>query len=61
MNERIQELAKQAGFKNGTFDGYWVDNGGVERFTYLIIRECAELMKKDRQEYERLKKKFEGV
>ena len=51
MNERIQKLAEQAGFKNGTFDGYWVDDGGVERFAKLIVQECAELMKKESEEY----------
>lgn len=46
MNDRILELAEEAGFKNGTFDGYWVDDGGVERFAELIVRECANIANK---------------
>jgi hypothetical protein len=51
MNERIRELALQAGFRNGTFDGFWIDNDGVNRFTELIVQECTELMKKESEEY----------
>ena len=51
MNERIRELAKQAGFSS------WVLNPSVEtqsdtpellnRFAELIVRECIELSKQE--------------
>jgi hypothetical protein len=43
MNKRIKELAEQAGFRNGTFDGFWIDNDGVNRFAELIVRECLDI------------------
>ena len=47
MNERIRELAEQAGFENGHQDR----NGNslsyeLEKFAELIVRECAETSKK---------------
>ena len=44
MNERIQELAKQAGFH---FDAYnEVTNRKAELFAELIVRECADIADK---------------
>ena len=48
MNERIKKLAEQAGFdlyEDGSFrvePGQWI-NAELERFSDLIVRECAEL------------------
>ena len=47
MNERIQELAEQAGFENGHQDS----NGNslsyeLEKFAELIVRECADIVDK---------------
>ena len=44
MNERIQELAEQAGFENGHQD----QNGRslsseLEKFAELIVKECAQI------------------
>lgn len=42
MNERIQELAEQAGFYVAMFDPGNKDNEAIEKFAELIIEECAE-------------------
>lgn len=39
MNERIKELAKQAGC---SIDGMGYGEGNVEKFAELIVAECAE-------------------
>ena len=46
MNERLQELAEQAGFENG----HQERNGNslsyeLEKFAELIVRECADISK----------------
>ena len=41
MNERIKELAEQAGFHIAPYDGI-NDNDMVKKFAELLIRECAE-------------------
>ena len=40
MNERIYELARQAGFHIAPYDGI-NDNGMIKKFAELIVRECA--------------------
>jgi len=40
MNERIRELAEQAGFLNK-------DEESIEYFAELIVRECADAIIKD--------------
>ena len=42
MNERIEQLAVQAGFKNvvGVLDG----KVELQKFAELIVRECAEVI-----------------
>ena len=45
MNERIQELAEQAGFSKDKYDLYWDDDANaegvdLEKFAELIVREC---------------------
>ena len=44
MNERIKELAKQAGA--GWDDKYhwYVGSVAMEKFTELIVKECADLL-----------------
>ena len=46
MNERIKELALQAGATTTQRSG-WIDYGtldlDVEKFAQLIVRECAEI------------------
>ncbi len=39
MNERIKELAEQAGC---SIDGMGYGEGNVEKFAELIVRECAK-------------------
>ena len=42
MNERIQELAEQAGFENGHQDRNGNSlSGELEKFAELIVEECA--------------------
>jgi len=42
MNERIIELAEQAGFENGHQDRYGNSlSQELEQFAELIVRECA--------------------
>ena len=44
MNERIKELADQAGFENGHQDRNGNSlSGELEKFAELLIRECAEV------------------
>ena len=44
MNERIKELAEQAGFENGHQDRNGNSlSGELEKFAELIVRECAEI------------------
>jgi hypothetical protein len=51
MNERIRELAKQAGltqakdFKSGDEVKNFVFGNGLEKFAELIVQECAEVVK----------------
>ena len=40
MNERIKELAEQAGFHVAPYDGI-NDNNMIKKFAELIIRECC--------------------
>jgi len=43
MNERIRELAEQAGYEKDMFGiGHW-DMPECKKFSELIIRECAEV------------------
>ena len=44
MNERIRELAEQAGISlsQKDFSYYWVESAeDIEKFAELIVRECA--------------------
>ena len=46
MNERIKQLAEQAGFENGHQDrnGNSLSNE-LEKFAELIVKECADIAK----------------
>jgi hypothetical protein len=51
MNERIRELAEQAGIYKldiGDETAYWV----LEKFAELIVRECLDVMSKKAKEAE---------
>jgi hypothetical protein len=43
MNERIKELAEQAGIDFGNFESVTIDIDNAEKFAELIVRECAEV------------------
>ena len=44
MNERIKELAEQAGYEKDMFGvGHW-DMPECQKFAELIVRECAKFM-----------------
>ena len=48
MNERIKQLAEQAGFSQDKYDLYWDDDANaegvdLEKFAELIVRECASI------------------
>ena len=48
MNERIKELAKQAGFNQYINENLWPQehpefNDLMEKFAELIVRECSDL------------------
>jgi hypothetical protein len=48
MNQRIQELAKQAGIvipKDSEYNGHIYRNS-IEKFSRLIVRECMDICKK---------------
>ena len=40
MNERIRELAEQAGYDYGSYDSFGLFD--VEKFAELIVRECDQ-------------------
>jgi hypothetical protein len=45
MNERIKELAKQAGYTKDMFGvGHW-DMPECKKFAELIVRECTNFLK----------------
>ena len=44
MNERIRELAKEAGYEKDMFGiGHW-DMPECKKFAQLIVRECAKII-----------------
>jgi len=44
MNERIRQLAKQAGYEKDMFGiGHW-DMPECKKFAELIVRECASIV-----------------
>lgn len=45
MNERIQKLALQAGFKTDRI-GHLFGGDDIEKFAELIVRECAKISEK---------------
>lgn len=49
MNEKIKQLAEQAGFaKEFAISGLWLsDDEELERFAELIIRECCEVLREE--------------
>jgi len=49
MNERIRQLAKQAGFMPDNFISRWEDE--FEKFTELIVGECVATIANDTANY----------
>jgi len=45
MNERIKELAEQAGFKTDKL-GHLFGGDDIEKFAELVIKECASEIRK---------------
>ena len=44
MNERIKQLAEQAGYSwHNQFSGPILSPNAIEKFAEMIVRECAEL------------------
>jgi hypothetical protein len=48
MNERIKQLAREAGFSKDKYDLYWDEDANaegvdLEKFAELIVAECAEV------------------
>ena len=48
MNERIKELAKQAGYRD-IFDNDTKARARLEKYTELIVRECMAVAAKQRK------------
>lgn len=46
MNERIKELAKQAGFHVAPHDGI-NDNDMIKKFAELIVKECLSIAQQE--------------
>jgi hypothetical protein len=59
MNERIKELAEQAGYLPDMFGiGHW-DMPECKKFAELIVLECANIaLREDHDPYECIKKHF---
>ena len=49
MNERIRELAEKQGL---TGPNYYISSQELEKFTELIIRECADIASINQHQYE---------
>jgi hypothetical protein len=48
MNERIKQLAEQAGYSwHNQFSGPILSPNAIEKFAELIVRECAGIAKKE--------------
>jgi hypothetical protein len=48
MNERIKQLAEQAGYSwHNQFSGPILSPNAIEKFAELIVRECAEACEKN--------------
>jgi hypothetical protein len=47
MNERIKELAEQAGLEFGSYDRYGLFD--EEKFAELIVRECCNVVRDEVQ------------
>ena len=62
MNERIRELAEQAGFQYIKDEGIgWAGNynASLSKFAELIVQECAEIaLREEHDPYECIKKHF---
>ena len=48
MNERIKQLAREAGFSKDKYDLYWDEDANaegvdLEKFAELIVRECMRM------------------
>jgi hypothetical protein len=50
MNERIRELAEQAGFKTDKL-GHLFGGDDIEKFAELIVRKCVDTMYKRGEAY----------
>ena len=50
MNERIKELALQAGFKTDRI-GHLFGGDDIEKFAELIVKECADIAEKRYSDY----------
>lgn len=51
MNKRIEEIAKQAGFKPVYYEfqtGWQCPVDGLEKFAELIVKECLDIMNDER-------------
>ena len=46
MNERIKELAKQAGYRD-IFDNDTKARARLEKYTELIVKECVDVIRKE--------------
>jgi hypothetical protein len=44
MNERIEQLAEQAGYHPDVFE---MCRSGMEKFAELIVQDCAKIAKKE--------------
>lgn len=57
MNERIKELAEQAGFYVVMFDPKNKDNEAIEKFAELIVEECISIGRETSKEIFKMSKK----
>jgi hypothetical protein len=51
MNERIKELAKQAGIDFGNFESVTIDIDNAEKFAELIVQQCMSMCDERRAVY----------
>ena len=65
MNERIKQLAEQAGISlsQKDYSYYWVESAeDIEKFAELIVKECIELNKQELafNAFERMLNRYKG-
>ena len=58
MNERLKELAVQAGFQYNRYEGYGWAGASLPKFAELIVKECISMADKESERYSNLDQEY---